>query len=254
MDSNKLISLSKKLSSMLKGKPLSTICGLIMSETHYQPVKEVLSGEEILILTFLIKGQNQTNDTNLLYKHITNNLFVFSFIEVTGDEAEDECGRCNGDGRDDCYTCDGGGKEDCEECDGTGDDEEGGPCDYCHGGGYVTCDNCNGGGQETCSYCDGSGYVVKEDYLPFRQDFYASLDPKLYATLEIMDEEDEVPDNLNERVINSKYTFLFNYYDGDTDMLPSGFETDDTMFVGVTKGDLRFTKGRNLEDRNLSSY
>jgi hypothetical protein len=80
MDSNKLISLSKKLSPMLKGKPLSTICGLIMSETHYQPVKEVLSGEEILILTFLIKGQNQTNDTNLLYKQAISSMVKLLFF------------------------------------------------------------------------------------------------------------------------------------------------------------------------------
>jgi hypothetical protein len=254
MDSNKLISLSKKLYPRLKGKTPSTISSLIMSESHYQPIKEVLNGEEILILTFLIKGQTQTNDTDLLYQHIINNLFVFSFLEVTGDEAEDECGRCYGDGKEDCYTCDGDGNENCDECDGTGEDEEGGPCDYCHGGGYVTCGNCHGSGVESCNYCDGSGYVVKESYLPFRQDYYASFDPKLYSILEVIDEEQPINNNLIEMVMDSKYTFLFNEYDGDTDMLPSELKYDDTMFVGVAKGDLRFTKGNNLQDRNLSSY
>ena len=251
MDSNKLISLSKKLSPMLKGKPLSTICGLIMSETHYLPVKQVLSGEEILILTFLIKGQNQTNDADLLYKHITNNLYVFSLLEVTGDEVEDECNRCNGDGRTDCYSCDGSGEEDCSNCGGSGEDDEE-PCDYCQGDGQITCDNCSGDGIESCDYCDGSGYVVIEDYLPFRQGYFASLDSKLYPTLEVMSEEEEVPDNLLERVYDSKNTFLFNETEGSSDSLPIG--PNESMFVGIAKGDLRFTKGHNLEDRNLLSY
>ena len=252
MDASKLISLSKKLSPKLRGKPLSTICGLIMSETHYQPVKEVLNGEEILILTFLIKGQNQTNDVDLLYKYISSNLFVFSLLEVTGDVVEDECGRCNGDGRTDCYTCDGSGQEDCSNCDGSGEDEDGGRCEYCDGDGQITCDNCGGDGIESCDYCDGSGYVVKEDYLPFRQDYYASLNTKLYSTLEIMDEEEEVPNNLLEKVADSKNTFLFNETDGSSDSLP--IEPNETMFVGVAKGNLRFTKGYNIEDRNLLSY
>ena len=209
MDANKLISLSKKLYPRFKGKHLTTICGIIMNDAHYHPVKEVLNGDEILILTFLIKGQNQTNDVDSLYKYITNNLFVFCFLEVTGDEVEDECGRCDGEGRTDCYTCDGSGEEDCTECGRSGEDEDGGRCEYCDGDGQITCNDCGGNGIESCDYCDGSGHIVKEGYLPFRQDYYASLDSKLFSTLEIMDEEEEVPDNLLEKVADSKNTFLF---------------------------------------------
>jgi len=72
-------------------------------------------------------------------------------------EGRVECSECDGNRTVDCRDCDGEGKVDCDSCDGEGVDDDGVKCEDCKGKGKVDCDECSGGGEVDCSECDGRG-------------------------------------------------------------------------------------------------
>ena len=82
MEPNKLLLLAKKLHPSLRTKTPSVICQLILNDAHYEPIRNLLTGKQIIILSFLINGLNRTEDIDSLYKQIVGNMFVFSTVVV----------------------------------------------------------------------------------------------------------------------------------------------------------------------------
>ena len=54
MEPNKLLLLAKKLHPSLRTKTPSVICQLILNDAHYEPIRNLLTGKQIIILSFLI--------------------------------------------------------------------------------------------------------------------------------------------------------------------------------------------------------
>ena len=261
MEPNKLLLLSKKLHPSLRTKTPSVIFQLILNDAHYEPIRNLLTGKQIIVLSFLINGLNRTEDISSLYEQIIGNMFVFSTVEVNDDTPEDGCQSCGGKGKSHCKDCNGKGEVNCEDCDGDGeiyssDEDGGGPCDTCQGGGRVECEQCNGDQEETCNDCDGSGWVYKYGYVTITQDYYVSYDTKIYSLLETKDEESDMESEIDHKITKSSRTFIFDFTDGDTDKLPSEASNGDRLFVGLDKGDVEFGKGRNklIDYNNLTNY
>ena len=251
MEPYKLFLLAKKLHPSLRTKVPSVICQLILKDTHYEPIRNLLTGKQIIILSFLINGLNRTEDISSLYEQIMGNMFVFSIVEVEDETPEDGCQSCGGDGKLRCNNCNGNGEVDCEDCDGDGeiyssDEDGGGPCDTCQGGGRVECEQCGSEGEETCQECDGSGSISKYDYVTITQDYYVSYDTKIYSLLETKDEESDMGYEIDHKITKSSRTFIFDSLDGNTDKLPKESSNGDRIFVGVDKGDVEFGKGHNV--------
>ena len=260
MEPNKLLLLAKKLHPSLRTKTPSVICQLILNDAHYEPIRNLLTGKQIIILSFLINGLNRTEDIDSLYKQIVGNMFVFSTVEVEDEDPEDGCQSCGGDGNYRCDECNGNGEVECEDCDGDGviysSDEDGeGTCDTCQGGGRVECEQCDGEGSERCQECDGSGSVSKYGYVTITQDYYVSYDTKIYSLLETKDEESDMESEIDHKITKSSRTFIFDFTDGDTDKLPSEASNGDRIFVGLDKGDVDFGKGVNklIDYNNLEN-
>jgi len=261
MEPNRLLLLAKKLHPSLRTKTPSVISQLILKDIHYEPIRKLLTGKEIIILSFLINGLNRTEDINSLYEQIVSGMFVFSILEVDDEEPEYNCENCGGGGDVMCYKCDGTGDVDCSDCDGEGeiyssDDDGGGTCNTCQGGGNVECYECNGSGRDTCSECYGSGATSKYGYVTITQDFYVSYDPKIYSLLETKDEESEMDSEIDHKITKSSRTFIFDRLEGDTDKLPSEASNEDRIFVGIDKGDVEFGKGSDklIDYNSLEQY
>ena len=261
MEPNKLLLLAKKLYPSLRTKTPSVICQLILKDTHYEPIRNLLTGKQIVVLSFLINGLNRTEDISSLYEQIIGNMFVFSTVEVEDEDPEDGCQSCGGDGNYRCDECNGNGEVECEECDGDGeiyssDEDGGGACDTCQGGGRVECNQCYGEGSETCHNCDGSGSISKYGYVTITQDYYVSYDTKIYSLLETKDVEDFMESEIDHKITKSSRTFIFDSLDGDTDKLPSEASNGDRLFVGLDKGDVEFGKGVNklIDYNSLEQY
>jgi hypothetical protein len=254
MESSKLILLAKKLGRSLKTMRPGDICHMIMTNTHYEPVRTRLSGNEVIILSFLIYGESRGVNAEILYEKIISNLFAFSIVEITDEYPDEECHYCYGDGKYDCRTCDGTGEVDCEECGGIGEDDEGNSCDECGGDGKFECNDCNGAGEESCDYCDGTGYIEKDGYVGITQEYYVSYDKNLFSTMELKDDESEVDSNLETKINNSSKTFMFDYGDGVTDMIDDSFGGGDKMFVGSKRDPKINNRGQKLIDVNFTSY
>ena len=70
MEPYKLFLLAKKLHPSLRTKVPSVICQLILKDTHYEPIRNLLTGKQIIILSFLINGLNRTEDISSLYEQM----------------------------------------------------------------------------------------------------------------------------------------------------------------------------------------
>ena len=261
MEPNKLLLLSKKLHPSLRTKTPSVIFQLILNDAHYEPIRNLLTGKQIIVLSFLINGLNRTEDISGLYEQIIGNMFVFSTVEVEDGDPEEGCPSCGGDGKFRCDNCNGNGEVECDDCDGEGeiyssDEDGGGPCDTCQGGGRVDCNQCDGEGDETCQECDGSGNISKYGYVTITQDYYVSYDTKIYSLLETKEDEIDMDSEIDHKITKSSKTFIFDSTDGDTDNLPSEASNGDRLFVGLDKGDVEFGKGVNklIDYNDLTNY
>lgn len=260
MEPNKLLLLAKKLHPSLRTKTPSVICQLILNDPHYEPIRNLLTGKQIIILSFLINGLNRTEDIDSLYEQIIGNMFVFSTVEVEDGDPEVGCPSCGGDGNSRCDDCNANGEVECEDCDGEGeiyssDQDGGGSCNTCQGGGRVECEQCDGEGIKSCQECDGSGSISKYGYVTITQDYYVSYDTKIYSLLETKDVESDMESEIDHKITKSSRTFIFDFTDGDTDKLPSEASYGDRIFVGLDKGDVDFGKGANklIDYNNLEN-
>lgn len=141
------------------------------------------------------------------------------------DEGSNECSNCDGTGteteEDDegeeveetCSVCDGDGKEECRECGGHGNFE----CFDCDGRGDESCSECDGGGQNYCRYCGGSGEVESsEEYFNITRAKIITIGNSLqkYENQFIDLEEFERMDANDDEFVNT-FTFDSRYYDDD---------------------------------------
>ena len=143
-----------------------------------------LDTSKLLKLVIYIHSYRETGNFELAQK-ILNNLFFAGLFVPSGNQHEETCedcngngditcDYCNGNGTVDCDECDSSGEVTCSECDGDGVDGAGDTCNECDGKGlldcgncagegYVDCDECNTTGRETCVTCDGNGEVETDD-------------------------------------------------------------------------------------------
>lgn len=95
-----------------------------------------------------------------------NELYYLILGEVGEKDYEmEDCYECDSSGNISCDECEDGRVE-CPECEGSGEleGEEGNEeCDQCNGEGYVDCDWCYGEGEQQCGDCDGEGELASED-------------------------------------------------------------------------------------------
>ena len=91
-----------------------------------------------------------------------NNLEFVTLLMHDGENYDEECDNCNGNGSYSCNSCGGDGTITCPDCDGEGNVE----CNECDGDGEIetsdgmeSCQDCNGNGRVTCDRCDGNEYV-----------------------------------------------------------------------------------------------
>lgn len=141
-----------------------------------------------------------------------------------GEEVQEICSVCQGNGEEECRECGGEGNFECFECDGSGND---------------TCGECDGGGQSYCRYCGGTGEVDSADeYYNITRAVIITIGDSLqkyenrFFDLEEFERidanDDEFVDNL---------TFETRYYDDDIPdyerLEQIDIETPDEKFVEV---------------------
>jgi hypothetical protein len=118
---------------------------------------EMIGGENIIKLTFLIYSYKKTQSFELGEQILNDLMFLYTLFS-SGDNHRETCEACGGDGQVECHLCDGTGEVPCEQCDETG----GIPCDTCDGSGIdpdneeESCWDCNGDGVRTCPSCNGN--------------------------------------------------------------------------------------------------
>ena len=255
MEVEKLILLSKKLNKILKTKPPRDIFNKIYNDSLYEPLKQMLTGEEIIILTFLTNGLNRTQEVNRLYEQIVSNLFVFSIIHVEDVDPYENCSSCGSDGLEYCSECNRRGEVDCEDCDGTGEYEDGEICDSCRGDGIVKCRDCGGDGDKTCQECDGTGEVSIDNQITITQNYYVSYDPNIYSALEIMEKESEIGSEFDTKIYRSSRTLILSSITGEAEIDDNRFSNGDRIFGDLEKDYLDFYKETwGLLNGNLKDY
>ena len=80
--------------------------------------------------------------------------------ECGGDWQENEvCGDCEGGGQQECWRCDGDGRESCDDCEGDGEVV----CSECDGDATTNCDDCDGLGETECEECEGDGQIICDE-------------------------------------------------------------------------------------------
>ena len=141
------------------------------------------------------------------------------------DDGNNQCSNCDGSGtetgEDDegeeveepCSVCDGDGQEECRECGGHGNFE----CYSCDGSGNETCGECDGGGQNYCRHCSGSGEVESgEDYFNITRAVIITIGNSLQKyENELIDLEDYEKMDDNNEEFEDNLTFETRYYDDD---------------------------------------
>lgn len=169
MEKHKLLSLVKKTANHFGDYTSPTsVYQSLWDDTHFKPLLDKMSPEDIIFYSFLIPVINKGQDIDETYDRIENNMYTVELVEIYNTEPEVDCpecrlgliscDNCDGTGEVDCDYCDGNGVEDCDYCGGSGMDEDSGEeCDMCEGSGRMTCRRCVGNGTESCGYCGGDG-------------------------------------------------------------------------------------------------
>lgn len=199
MEMYSLLKKAKKIEPLIKLdilSPTEVYNKLILFSKKQSAYFDLFSPKEFLILVILIYSLKKTGEFKLAEKIFTK-MYFCNFIVNTGDNADEPCHECSGDGYVDCSDCDGSGLEDCYDCSGNGsvnckdcggdgqiicelcdgsgqmeDDEEcpdcngagSFDCETCSGDGDVECKDCDGEGKQSCSYCDGGSRSCSECY------------------------------------------------------------------------------------------
>jgi hypothetical protein len=131
MEKHKLLSLVNKTSSYFDDNSTPTsVYNLLWDDTHFKPLLERMSPEDIIFYSFLIPIKLKGQDIDETYDRIETNMYSVELVEIYNTEPEVDCPDCHN------------GQE---------------PCDYCDGTGETECNRCDGNGEEDCDYCGGSG-------------------------------------------------------------------------------------------------
>lgn len=254
MDKSKVISISKRLSTSNLSSSSPNEVYLFLSKNKVIPFFEILSAEDIALITFMIPMVNSTKDLESLYENIKSKMFSFTICKILDTEPSITCNYCGGEGVIDCNTCDGRSEADCDYCGGTGEQDDGEPCDECQGDGEIACSDCDQTGQVTCDYCDGSGEFVDENNYEVSVTEFLSWDENIFNKLEIIEDMVKIDDILFEEIEVSPKTFsMYNEYKS-SDVFYSKAENDDVYFITLNK-DLGLTKRfrDKIVDSNLDS-
>lgn len=137
--------------------PQNVYNGLITLSKKQLDYFEIIGGENIIKLTFLIYSYKKTESFELGEQMINDLMFIYTLFSE-GNNHREVCDVCGGDGQVECHLCDGTGEAPCEECDATGEIT----CDTCDGSGVdpnneeESCWDCNGDGVRTCPSCHGN--------------------------------------------------------------------------------------------------
>ncbi len=215
---------------------------------------EIIGGENIIKLTFLIYSYKKTQSFEL-GEEILNDLIFLYMLFSDGSNHRELCEVCAGDGQVECNTCDGTGEAPCEECDATGEvacdtcngsgidpDNEEESCWDCNGDGVRTCPSCHGDTFETCTECYGTriepcqecdeiGEIETDDW-NYEMEVIASWNKKLNQE-SIEFDSTLVPITTTENYHQEKNYIVIKYY-GDDNYLEfkKGFRANEVYCFG----------------------
>ena len=77
---------------------------------------EMIGGENIVKLTFLIYSYKKTQSFELGEQMLNDLMFLYTLFS-SGHNHRETCEACGGDGQVECHLCDGTGEVPCDECD-----------------------------------------------------------------------------------------------------------------------------------------
>ena len=257
MNKTKILSISKKISSSNLSEVTPNSVNAYVCRNQALPMFDILSAEEIAMISFITPMVKTTQDLDSLYNEIKLRMFSFILIEIRDPSPIQDCNRCGGDGYSECSSCDGDKELECDECRGSGEDDDGETCDWCYGDGNVDCSNCGGDGSVTCPRCRGTGEMIIGSKYEVDVREYLSWDTEIFNVLETKDEITKLNNDLVEK-IDSMKTFVMStvYNDLINEIEISSDETDlkgDVFFMEINKNvSLYKSKESNhIGDKNL---
>ena len=178
MEKHKLLSLVKKTANHFGDYTSPTsVYQSLWDDTHFKPLLNKMSPEDIIFYSFLIPVINKGQDIDEIYDRIENNMYTVELVEIYNTEPEVDCPECHL-GFISCDNCDGTGEVDCDYCWGRGQDSEGEECNRCDGNGTESCDYCGGDGDNICSNCDGDGKLFSDTSVEIIHNDYISWSPR----------------------------------------------------------------------------
>lgn len=249
----KVLLLAKKLKNNNKGVSSTSFFRKLISDPSYKQLYNILKPEELIVLSLIIGNINNNTNIEELYEEIINKLFVFSMVEITGDDVEETCTNCGGNGEIICDICGGEGDVYCKTCNGDGLDSENNDCYDCGGEGSFDCTSCVRG-YSLCDMCNGLGYYTKEYYNNIDQYYFVSFDIKLKTELEYKRTYTKVSENLYSDILESKKNVLVGLISGVSEDFYDEYQTNDFIFTGVDAVG-SFYKGQTwIQPLNLKNY
>jgi hypothetical protein len=263
------------------GTPQDVYDELITLSKKQSDYFEMIGGENIIKLTFLIYSYKKTQSFEL-GEDILNDLVFLYYVFSEGNNHREICEVCGGDGQIECHVCDGTGEVPCEECgesgevpcetcEGTGVDPENEEesCWDCNGAGNKTCTSCYGETMETCPECHASrlepcqecdevGDIETDDW-DYEMEIIASWNKKLNQ--ESIEFENSLVPIMSTENYNQQNNYIVIKYYGDDNFLEfkKGFEANHIYCFGHDDNPkLRITRNGMVVDnvpfKNLSYF
>ena len=260
MTYNKLKRLALNLSETITGE-ISTpsdvythVKTLIKNQPEY--FKEYLGAENVtklIIYIWCIKAFDNVEIAEKIFSNIT----FFALFYTNGEEVEEECNQCDGNGQIECDQCDGNGTISCDTCDGDGviecvdcdgkgeitkEDGTTEECTFCAGEGLVDCDDCDregriecndcdGRGGYTCNDCDGDGHI-RTDEVVCIETFVALWDPsEIDKFKSVMIDDVSLSSEVLDDMVQTK---LILFEDHENHELKSWVDEDEYYVLGMT--------------------
>jgi hypothetical protein len=263
------------------GTPQDVYDELITLSKKQSDYFEIIGGENIIKLTFLIYSYKKTQSFEL-GEEILNDLVFLYYVFSEGNNHREICEVCGGDGQIECHLCDGTGESPCDTCDETGEitcdtcngsgvdpDNEEESCWDCNGDGNRTCPSCHGETMDTCRECDGSrlepcpecdevGDIETDDW-DYEMEIIASWNKKLNQ--ESIEFENSLVPIMSTENYNQQNNYIVIKYFGDDNYLEfkKGFESNHVYCFGHDDNPkLKITKNGMVVDnvpfKNLSYF
>jgi hypothetical protein len=255
MNKIKVLSISKKISSSNLSEVTPNSVNAYVCRNQALPMFDILSAEEIAMISFITPMVKTNKDLDSLYDEIKLRMFSFINCEIRDVSPTQDCNRCNSYGYIECSSCDGDKEIECDECRGSGEDDDGETCDWCQGDGNVDCSNCSGDGSVTCPRCVGSGEMIIGSKYEVDVREYLSWDTEIFNILETKDDITKLNpdlvdniDNMKTFVMNILYNELVNPFSSDEDD-----SNGDVYFIEINKNVslYKLKQGNHIGDKNL---